>query len=360
MLLNTVSMEFINLVKYLFDHHKQNIFMSSFFSVLDSFECSKLLKIQDLYGRNSDKNDGLIQFLVQTQQEPHFDPTNETNDNGYNYPMIPFCGFGGPLNWLGKVNFTAVKGFNIYETQYTDLDPSKLMKWCHVFKPTFPLNYGNCLTTKIELPEVDQVGPYNGFAMVLENYFGQNSLKKGVVSHKLYIHEQDVLPDRFKIYEEGIDILYGKKHDISLTASIFNSTSNFNELDFKERECLLAREQKVDQKDRSFVRYAVSNCMMEKLVKLGHDICNCTSWDMALFLNRTDDRVWKYEIHHFYNVPQSLLLHLQICMNFERICLEKVFKNATSYKKILEKCPKPCYSILYSISSFKTSNLYEE
>ena len=205
--------------------------------------------------------------------------------------MIPFCWFGGSLDWLGKENFTAVKNFNSYEAQYTDLDPSKLMKWCDVFEPAFPLSYGNCLTTKMALPEVDQVSPNNGFAFVLENYFGQNTAKKGVVSHKLYIHEYGILPDPFKIYEEGIDIVYGKKHDISLTASIFDSTENFNDLDFDDRQCLIEKEQNAHLEDSLLGQYSVMNCMMDKLVKLGQDVCNCTAWDIALFLNRTNDKV---------------------------------------------------------------------
>ncbi len=66
--------------------------------------------------------------------------------------MIPFCWFGASLTWLGDHNFTGTKGFNIYQNQYAGINPKKLLKWCNAFKQTFPLNYGDCYTTKMQYP----------------------------------------------------------------------------------------------------------------------------------------------------------------------------------------------------------------
>ena len=52
----------------------------------------------------------------------------------------------------------------------------------------------------------------------------------------MYIHEEGVLPDRFNVFGEAVDIFYGKKIDISLNAGIFSSTSNFKELDFEVKQ----------------------------------------------------------------------------------------------------------------------------
>ncbi len=60
----------------------------------------------------------------------------------YNYPMIPFCWFGTPLFFIG--NYTA----NLDKQSYNGsvlVDPRKTLRWCDIFKPTFPMRT-NCFT----------------------------------------------------------------------------------------------------------------------------------------------------------------------------------------------------------------------
>ncbi len=79
-------------------------------------------------------------LLSKTQQPAHFDP----NANHYNYPMIPFCWFGGLLYWLGTEKF--VSDHEFYNKARQSQGLKEVLKWCDVFKPTFPLR-GNCYTT---------------------------------------------------------------------------------------------------------------------------------------------------------------------------------------------------------------------
>ncbi len=86
--------------------------------------------------------------------------------------------------------------------------------------------------------------------------------------------------------------MYGKKHAISLTASEFNFTDNFNQLNFEDRKCYNEREKsKHNVQGKSFKKYSVTNCMMAKLIEIGEQTCKCLSWDIAAYFNKTDTKV---------------------------------------------------------------------
>ncbi len=101
------------------------------------------------------------------------------------------------------------------------------------------------------------------------------------MSHKLYIHESGTLPDRFNLIEEAIDIEYGKKYDITLTAGAQKPTMELIEdLSPQERQCITEEESKEFRAStRILDKYSMSNCIMEKLVEKGNLVCNCTPWD---------------------------------------------------------------------------------
>ncbi len=92
----------------------------------------------------------ILDFLETTQQPVHFpgDSTGGSGSGMYQYPMIPFCWFGGPLLWLGDVivNIPATSyAYDFYQESYQQNDPRKLLRWCNVFKKTFPIK-SNCHT----------------------------------------------------------------------------------------------------------------------------------------------------------------------------------------------------------------------
>ena len=88
-----------------------------------------------------------IQDFLETIQQPiHFQDVPD--GNYYSYPMVPFCWFGGPLQWLGDVvvDIQATdSAFDYYQAAYRQSDPRKLLRWCNVFKKSFPIR-NNCYT----------------------------------------------------------------------------------------------------------------------------------------------------------------------------------------------------------------------
>ncbi len=60
-------------------------------------------------------------------------------------PMIPFCWFRKPFQWMGEPEFQAE--FMDYHDFYSQKDKTKILKWCNIFERSFPI-YSNCFTTK--------------------------------------------------------------------------------------------------------------------------------------------------------------------------------------------------------------------
>ncbi len=156
--------------------------------------------------------------------------------------------------------------------------------------------------------EVQQVGTDYGFSFVLENYFGQNAYQKGKASHVLYLHEQGTLPDRFGILGSGIELEYGKKHDITITAGHQKHTQPFADLDQGKRDCILQNE---GGKHRGHFKitkkYATTTCIMEHLIDLSVKQCQCMPWDVAQYLNQPQVPVCPFRL---LNIPRKLLIPL--------------------------------------------------
>jgi hypothetical protein len=93
-----------------------------------------------------DFNEDVKIFLENARQPAHF---NENGSN-YNYPMIPFCWFGGPNKWLGGINTTT--DYNWYNKIVGVRDPTLLLQWCNVFEEAFPI-YPNCYTVNNAIGE---------------------------------------------------------------------------------------------------------------------------------------------------------------------------------------------------------------
>ena len=136
------------------------------------------------------------------------------------------------------------------------------------------------------------MGPDNGLVFVLETWFGQNHDNVGITSHKLYIHEPGTIPDTLNIYDQGIDIIKGQKHDITISAEKFVSTRGFSELPFSTRKCILPNEIPVEnnkKKLKLFQKYTSNHCIVEWLIEKSLELCNCMPWDMADFLGMTQN-----------------------------------------------------------------------
>jgi hypothetical protein len=43
-----------------------------------------------------------------------------------------------------------------------------------------------------KMGKISQLGPENGFTMVLDFHFGQNNINSGLLSHKLFVHEKGI------------------------------------------------------------------------------------------------------------------------------------------------------------------------
>jgi hypothetical protein len=138
------------------------------------------------------------------------------------------------------------------------------------------------------IKEVSKLGADNGFTMVLDFHFGQNQMKSTSVTHKLFVHDRGVVPDKIGLFGQGIDIVGGKKHDIALGAGHFQSTSGFKLLDYETRYCLLDSEMPAEA-TKIFKKYTMVNCMTAKLIDLSIINCNCTPWDMIPFLGNSND-----------------------------------------------------------------------
>ncbi len=73
--------------------------------------------------RNTDYN----QYLKPLTLQPHF----VDNVTQFKYPLVPFCWFGAPYKWVGHSE--------AYEYRVNVAGESDMLKWCNVFKPSFPL-----------------------------------------------------------------------------------------------------------------------------------------------------------------------------------------------------------------------------
>jgi hypothetical protein len=93
-----------------------------------------------------DFNEDVKIFLENARQQVHFNG----NASNYNYPMIPFCWFGGPNKWLGGINTTT--DYNWYNQIVGGRDPTLLLRWCNVFEAAFPI-YPNCYTVNNGIDE---------------------------------------------------------------------------------------------------------------------------------------------------------------------------------------------------------------
>jgi hypothetical protein len=138
------------------------------------------------------------------------------------------------------------------------------------------------------IKKVSKLGADQGFTMVLDFHFSQKQMTSTTVSHKLFIHDKGVVPDKIGIVGQGIDIVRGKKHDISVGAGQFQSTSGFKLLDYETRQCLLDSEMPAEA-TKIFKKYTMVNCMTAKLIDLSIIKCNCMPWDMIPFLRNAND-----------------------------------------------------------------------
>ncbi len=136
--------------------------------------------------------------------------------------------------------------------------------------------------------EVQQVGADYGFSFVLENYFGQNTYQKMKTSHIMYLHEKGTLPDRFSILGKGIQLEYGKKHEITITAGHQRHTQSFAGVSESKRNCVLQNE---SEKHRGTFKiadkYATTTCIIEQLLEISNERCQCMPWDVSQFLNQS-------------------------------------------------------------------------
>ena len=135
------------------------------------------------------------------------------------------------------------------------------------------------------------MNPDNGFLLVLDNWFGKNSYQTGLVSHHLYIHEAGTLPDLLHVNQEGIEIIRGMKHDVTITSELFDTTDAFREMTFEARQCVLETDSmnlNTSGDFRFFKRYTMTHCVAEIVMESSRKICNCTPLDLAEFLHLQD------------------------------------------------------------------------
>ncbi len=215
------------------------------------------------------KAEDLKQFALQTHQPgAHFNP----DKNWYNNPLIPFCAFGGPLQWIGEKDYIP------------DLKIGKRtgnFKWCDIFVKSFPISQ-NCYTANAnkELGHVDSFGTDFGLTVVLENSFGRNGFQDEVNAFNLYLHEQGSLPDYLGL---EIQIRLGMKTNITFDASKFEATET---LKASSVQVCWWKEQS-ENKIKLFDKYSQMNCVVELLVEKIIQDCRCLPWDMLDFASET-------------------------------------------------------------------------
>ncbi len=110
------------------------------------------------------------------------------------------------------------------------------------------------------------------------------------MSHKLFIHEQGVLPDGWNLFDDAIDIYYGKRHDIALGAGVFQTTKNFRDLKQEIRRCHLPEEAHMIKNKVAFRKYSTTNCIADHLIRQIFAKCQCYPWDLASYLNIMDKK----------------------------------------------------------------------
>ncbi len=140
------------------------------------------------------------------------------------------------------------------------------------------------------------LGADNGLMFVLDLGFGQDGYSRNQmgVSHKLYVHERNSVPDMLGITEEGVEISYGQKHEIKVSAEKYAATKALLDIEREKRNCLMETEFPVmDNPNHSLKAetYYQTTCMVELLIENIQSKCDCLPWNIAEHFKLKDYKV---------------------------------------------------------------------